>query len=219
MKKFLFTALLALLAFSCSANKTTPAPAVAGGTSEETNALARNDVLSVIGRDGQSKTALAFNPSSYLASEYGGKFAQVRAFEISAWLKIDSLPEKSAMPHNLIGKFNAKDAALPSEFSLSLLNGACGTEVPTFAFFLTDENSAFDCKQAVLSKEPVKAGSWILVKAKWDGRYLTLFQDGVTVAREEKISPVLPYSRLPVYLGKSQISFAIDGLSLNTEAL
>ncbi|MDR3000705.1 MAG: LamG domain-containing protein [Fibromonadaceae bacterium] len=206
--------LLALFATACTGTKK-----VAGGTSEETNALARNEVLPVIGRDGQSKTALAFNPSSYIASEYDGKFSLVRAFEISAWFKIDNLPEKSDMPHNLIGKFSAEDAALPSEFSLSLLNGACETEAPAFAFFLTDENSAFDCKKAVLSKKAVEAGSWILIKAKWDGRYLTLYQDGAVVAREEKISAVLPYSKLPVYLGKSQVSFAIDGLSLNTEAL
>jgi len=30
---------------------------------------------------------------------------------------------------------------------------------------------------------------------------------------------VLPYSNVPIYLGKSGISFAIEELSLNTEAL
>jgi hypothetical protein len=214
-------AFIALLALSCTNSAKKNEPGIAGGTSEETNTLARNGVLPVVGRDGHSKTALAFNnPSSYIASlEYGGKFSVAVAFEISAWFKIDSLPQKSAMPHNLIGKFNDDSAALPSEFSLALLNGACGTEFPSFAFFLTDENSAFACEQAVLSKKPVAPGLWTFVEAKWDGRYLTLYQDGVAVAKEERISAVLPYSILPVYLGKSQVSFAIDGLSLNTEAL
>jgi len=204
--------LLALFALSCTGTKKD----VAGGTSEETNTLA---LVPVVGRDGSNITALAFkNPSNYLASvEYGGKFSAVAAFKISAWLKIDSLPGKSAMPHNLIGKFSDDAAVLPSEFSLALVNGACGAEAPAFAFFFTDESSAFDCEQALLSKNPVKAGNWIFVEAKWDGRYLMLYQDGIQVAKEERISAALPYSRLPVYLGKSQVPFAIDGLSFNTE--
>jgi hypothetical protein len=212
MKKFMIIMLFALLALSCSANKTTPA--IAGGTSEETNTLA------VVGRDGRSKTALAFNePNSYIASaEYGVKFSAAVAFEISVWVKIDSMPQKSDQPNNLIGKFT-EDSAVPSVFSLAILNGACGTEFPAFAFFLTDGNSIFACEQAVLSKNPVKTGMWTFIEAKWDGRYLTLYQDGATVAREEKISAALPYSELPVYLGKSQVPFAIEGLSLNAEAL
>ena len=215
----LFALLMALLILSCSAKRAVSD--VAGGTSEETNTLAYNGVSSVVGIDGHSKTALSFkNPNSYIASvEYGGKFSVAVAFEISAWFKIDSLPQKSALPHNLIGKFSADSAALPSEFSLALLNGACGTESPVFAFFLTDETSSVACEDAVLSKSPVKAGSWIFVEAKWDGRYLTLYQDGIAIAKEERIFAVLPYSRLPVYLGKSRVPFAIDGLSLNTEAL
>jgi hypothetical protein len=98
------------------------------------------------------------------------------------------------------------------------VNGACGAETPAFAFFLTDQTSLFACEQAVLSKNPIKAGLWTFVEAKWDGRYLTLYQDGVAVAKEERIFAVLPFSKLPVYLGKSGIPFAIDELSLNTEA-
>ena len=204
--------LLALLALSCTGTKKD----VAGGTSEETNTLA---LIPVVGRDGSSVSALAFkNPSSYLSfAEYGGKLSAVASFKITAWLKIDNLPEKSVMPHNLIGKFSDDSAVLPSEFSLALVNGACGAEAPAFAFFFTDENRDFDCEYALLSKNPVNAGKWTFVEAKWDGRYLTLYQDGIQVAREERISAALPYSRLPVYLGKSQVSFAIDGLSFNTE--
>jgi hypothetical protein len=206
----LFIALLALFALSCTGNKT--APVLAGGTSEETNALAH---------DKERPTALAFrSPGSYLASaEYGVKFSVARAFEISAWFKIDSLPQKSSVPHNLIGKFSAVSDNLPSELSLALVNGACGTKEPVFAFLLADENSVFACENAVVSKNPVKAGLWTFVEAKWDGRYLALYQDGVMVAKEERIFAVLPYSELPIYLGKSQVPFAIDGLSLNTEAL
>ncbi|MDR2731730.1 MAG: LamG domain-containing protein, partial [Fibromonadaceae bacterium] len=194
---------------------------VAGGTSEETNSLAYNEVLPVVGIDGQNKTALSFNnPNSYVASiKHGGKFSVAVSFEISAWFKIDSLPQKSAIPYNLIGKFTADSSALPSEFSLALVNGACGAEAPAFAFFLTDETSLFACEEAVLSKNLVKTGIWTYVEAKWDGRYLTLFQDGITVAKEERILAVLPFSELPVYLGKSGVPFAIDGLSFNTEAL
>jgi hypothetical protein len=207
--KVLFIALPVLFALSCTGNKT--APVVAGGTSEETNALSFNE----------RPNAISFkSPDTYIASaEYGGKFSVARSFEMSAWIKIDSLPQKSSTPHNLIGKFNAVSDNLPSELSLALVNGACGAEEPVFVFFLTDENSVFDCENAVVSKNPVKAGLWTFVKAKWDGRYLTLYQDGIMVARAEKISPVLPYSELPIYLGKSKVSFAIDGLSLNTEAL
>jgi hypothetical protein len=214
-------ALITLFALFLSCTGAKKAEDIAGGTSEETNAIAYNEVLPAVGRDGHSQTALSFKkPNSYIASmEYGGKFSVVVAFEISAWFKIDSLPQKSAMPYNLIGKFSADSAALPSGFSLALVNGACGTEVPAFAFFLTDETSVFACKDIVLSKNPVKAGLWTFVEAKWDGRYLTLYQDGVAVAKEERIMAVLPFSRLPIYLGKSGVSFAIDGLSLNTEAL
>jgi len=204
--------LLALLALSCTGTKKD----VAGGTSEETNTLA---LVPVVGVDGSGATALAFkDPSGYLASvEYGGKLSAVASFKISAWLKIDSLPGKSAMPHNLIGKFSDDSAVLPSEFSLALVNGTCGAEAPAFAFFFTDESSDFNCEHALLSKKPVKAGNWTFVEAKWDGRYLTLYQDGIRVAKEERISAALPYSRLPIYLGKSQVPFAIDGLSFNTE--
>jgi len=215
MKTLALIALLALL-LSCTGAKK-PEPGIAGGTSEETNALAHNkvlnEVLPAVGRDGHSQTAFAFkNPNSYIASlEYGGKFSAAVAFEISAWFKIDSLPQKSTTPYNLVSK--------PSGFSLALVNGACGTETPAFAFFLSGERSAFACEHAVLSKNPVKAGLWTFVQAKWDGRYLTLYQDGSAVAREERIMAVLPFSESPVYLGKSGVSFAIDGLSLNTEAL
>jgi hypothetical protein len=207
---FALLALSALFALSC-ANPAKTAPAIAGGTSEETNALAYHEVLPAVGRDGHSKTALFFkSPNSFVASD-GGKFSASVAFGISAWFKIDSLPQKSAVPYNLIGKNDI--------FSLALVNGACGMENPAFAFFLTEETSIFACKHAVLSKNPVKTGLWTFVEVKWDGRYLTLYQDGVQVAKEERILAVLPYSNVPIYLGKSGISFAIDELSLNTEAL
>jgi hypothetical protein len=207
--KFAF-ALLALFAFSCT-NPAKTVPMLTGGTSEETNTLAYNEVSPTVGRDGHSKTALSFkNPNSYVASD-GGKFSVAVAFEISAWFKIDSLPQKSAVPYNLIGKNDI--------FSLALVNGACETEVPAFAFFLTEESSIFACKHVVLSRNPVKTGLWTFVEVKWDGRYLTLYQDGVQVAKEERILAVLPYSNLPIYWGKSGISFAIEELSLNTEAL
>jgi hypothetical protein len=218
-KFFALLAAIIVFVLSCSAKKAVPD--VAGGTSEETNTLAHSEVSSVVGRDGQSKTALSFkSPNSYIASEeYGGKFSVAFAFDISAWIKIENLPQKSTLPHNLIGKFSADSSAMPSEFSLAILNGACGTEEPVFAFFLMDETSSVACEHAVLSKKPVKAGSWIFVEAKWDGRYLTLYQDGIATAKEERILAVLPYSKLPVYLGKSKVPFAIDGLSLNAEAL
>ena len=208
--KFAFAPLALALIISC-ANPAKTTPAVAGGTSEETNAIASNEVFPTLGRDGRSKTALAFvNPNSYMASD-GGIFSVAVAFEISAWFKIDSIPQKSVMPYNLIGKNDI--------FSLAIINGSCGAETPTFAFFLTEESSIFACEQAVLSKNPVATGLWTFVEAKWDGRYLTLYQDGVQVAKEERILAVLPHSDLPVYLGKSGISFAIDELLLNTEAL
>ena len=207
--KFAF-ALLALFALSCT-NPAKTAPVVAGGTSEETNTLAYHEVLPAVGRDGHSKTALLFKtPNSFVASD-GNKFSASVAFEISAWFKIDTLPQKSNIPYNLVGKNDI--------FSLALVNGACGAENPAFAFFLTEETSIFACNHALLSKEPVKAGLWTFVEVKWDGRYLTLYQDGVQVAKEERILAVLPYSNVPIYLGKSGISFAIDELSFNTEAL
>jgi hypothetical protein len=207
--KFAF-ALLALFALTCT-NPAKTVPVIAGGTSEETNTIAYNEVSPAVGRDGHSKTALFFKtPNSFVASD-GGKFSASVAFEISAWFKIDSLPQKSANPYNLIGKNDI--------FSLALVNGACGAENPSFAFFLTEETSIFACGHAVLSKKPIKTGSWTFVEVKWDGRYLTLHQDGVQVAKEERILAVLPYSNVPIYLGKSGITFAIDELSLNTEAL
>jgi len=195
--KFAF-ALLALFALSCT-NSAKTKPVVAGGTSEETNTLAYHEVLPAVGKDG------------YIVVSDGKKFSASVAFEISAWFKIDSLPQKSEIPYNLIGKNDI--------FSLALVNGACGAENPAFAFFLTEETSIFACKHAVLSKNPVKAGLWTFVEVKWDGRYLTLHQDGVQVAKEERILAVLPYSNVPIYLSKSGISFTIDKLSLNTEAL
>jgi hypothetical protein len=212
MKKFNIIVLQAVFVLSC-VNSAKKAESIAGGTSEETNALVYNEVFPAVGRDGSSQTALSFkNPNSYAASiKYGGKFSVATAFEIGAWLKIDSLPQKSDQPYNLIWKNDA--------FSLAIINGKCGAETPVFAFFLTDENSYFACKDAVLSKHPVKASLWTHVEAKWDGRYLTLYQNGIAVAKEERILAVLPYSNTPVYLGKSGVFFAIEELSLNTEAL
>lgn len=221
-----------LIALSCTNSKIEPkvesainseleSNIIAGGTSEETNTLSYNGVEPTLGKDGLTKTAFSFkNPSSYIVSEeYGGKFSVAVAFEISAWFKIDSLPKKSSTPYSLIGKFIADSSALPSEFSLALVNGACNSQTPTFAFFLTEEASAFACEQAVLSKKPAKVGSWVFVEAKWDGHYLMLYQDNVMVAKKERILAVLPYSKLPVYLGKSNVSFAIDDFSLNAEVL
>ena len=210
MKKFncilpKFIVLFALLAFSCSgsAKKTEVA---GGGTSEETNALTESGMLSFE------------KPNSYVASaEDGAKFSAATAFEISTWVKIDSLPQKSGLPHNLIGKFYADSSSLPAEFSLAILNGACGTAVPTFAFFLTDETDEFSCDHAILSKKPVIADKWTFVEVKWDGHYLTLYQDGSAVATEEKIIAALPFSNLPVYLGKSKVPFAINKFSLNAK--
>jgi hypothetical protein len=218
--KIFNTALLVLLALLLSCTNSAKKE-LAGGTSEENNTLAYNEVLPTIGKDGHSKTALSFkSQNSYAVSiKAGDKFSAAVSFEISAWFRIDSLPPKSEQPYNLIGKFKADSSALPSEFSLALVNGACGTEVPSFAFFLTEGSSLFACKDAVLSKNPVKADLWTFVEIKWDGRYLTLHQDGIAVAKEERILAVLPYSNLPIYLGKSKIPFAIDKLSLNSEAL
>ncbi|GHV13982.1 hypothetical protein AGMMS49938_09350 [Fibrobacterales bacterium] len=213
MNKILLILTTSFFVFAC---QQAPKKEIAGGTSEETNTLAFGEVQSTIGHDGHSQTALSFQkPQSFAASEIlGGRFSAATSFEIHAWLKIDSIPQKSELPHNLIGKFESGDAALPSEFSLALVNGACGSEMSSLAFFLTGENSAFRCEQAVLSKTPIKAGLWTLVEVNWDGRYLTLIQDGVQVAREERILASLPFSELPVYFGKSGVAFTIDAVSL-----
>ncbi|MDR2580654.1 MAG: LamG domain-containing protein [Fibromonadaceae bacterium] len=202
---------LALLSCTNPAKTAPAALAAGGGTSEETNALAHN------------QTVLSFEtPYSFVMSEkHGKKFSATAAavsFEINALVKIDSLPQKSEFPHNLIGKFSADSSSLPAEFSLALLNGACGTKAPVFAFFLT-EGATIACEHAVLSSKPVEAGTWTFIGVKWDGRYLTLYQDGVPMAKEERIFAVLPLSESPIYFGKSGIPFAIDKLSLNTEAL
>jgi hypothetical protein len=211
-----FALIFALLVLSCAGFKS----GVAGGTSEETNALAYNGVSKITGSDGQSQTALYFeNPHSYaMSAKYGVKFSAATAataFEISAWVKIDSLPQKSGQLHNLIGKFTADSSSLPEEFSLAVVNGACGTDKPSFAFFLTDGNT-ISCEHAIVSKRIIQAGKWTFVGVKWDGRYLTLYQDGYTTAEKERIFAVLPFSEAPVYFGKSEMPFAIDKLSLNT---
>lgn len=210
--------LLALLATSFALS-CTGAKKYAGGTSEETNALAYRDVSKTIGPDGQSQTALYFGkPGSYaMSAKDGVKFsaaAAATAFEISAWVKIDSLPPKSELPHNLIGKFIDDSSSLPVEFSLAIVNGACGTERPAFAFFLAEENT-ISCEHAIVSKRLVQAGKWTFVGVRWDGRYLTLYQDGTAIAEKESIFAILPFSESPVYFGKSQIPFAMDKLSLN----
>jgi len=208
MKFALF--LLVLLALSCTNAK----KAISGGTSEETNAIAAK-------LESAEGSQFSFEkPYSYFASvKDGAKLSAIAFFEISAWIKIDSMPQKSDIPHNLVGKFSADSSSLPVELSLALVNGACGSEVPAFAFFLTEENYEFTCDHAVLSKRPVEMKKWIFVRAKWDGQYLTLYQDGIAVATEEKIMAVLPFSDRPVYLGKSGVRFAINKLSLNTEGL
>lgn len=133
----------------------------------------------------------------------GKNLSVATAFEIKARFKIDSMPQKSEELHELVAQNKV--------FNLALLNGACGTKEPVFAFFLENES----CEQAVLSNRPVKSGTWTFVEAEWDGRYLTLYQDGVKVAQEEKILASMPFSELPVYLGK----FKVEELSLNSEAL
>jgi hypothetical protein len=213
-----FALLVSLLVLSCASSA--KKGDIAGGTSEETNALAYNGVSKITGLDGQSQTALYFqNLQSYAVSARdGAKFSATTAataFEISAWVKIDSLPQKSEQLHNLIGKFTTDSSSLPAEFSLAVVNGACGTDKPSFAFFLTESNT-ISCEHAIVSKKIIQAGKWTFVGVRWNGRYLTLYQDGYATAEQERIFAVLPFSEAPVYFGKSKIPFAMDKLSLNT---
>lgn len=143
--------------------------------------------------------------------------AGAKAFTVESWIMLDSLPTYSSSPRSLFGKLASSSQSL---FSLAIVRGACSTEDTRLAFFLSDaDSSELDCSLGIVSDSSISVGTWNHVAAVWDGQTLALYQNGLQVASRVFVRDTLPSTSLPVYFGKSDLSFRIDEVRWGTQPL
>lgn len=196
------------------------------GYQEIADARGRSGTLLVYGNvsnvAGHQGSALRFSGSGTFGviENDRGVLAQAKALSVEAWVYLENNPAVSDSPHNLFGKLASGDDAPLSVFSLALVHGACGSSQTALAMFLTqDSASGLTCNQAVVSATEFPLGQWVHAAAVWNGQSITLYQNGVPVARKAHVLDSLPHQELPVYFGKSNLQFRIDEVRWGTEPL
>lgn len=182
-------------------------------------AMVNSDTLNVAGYKG---AALAFRSSRDWAviEDDRDVLAGARTLTVEAWIYLAEVPTVSDAPRNLFGKLTTGPEEGQSLFSLAVVRGACATDGPVFAFFLTaGSGEGLNCNSAVLATTAAPLGTWVHLAAVWDGVTLALYQNGELAGSKAHVMPEIAVDNVPVYFGKSDLNFRIDEVRWGTQAL
>jgi hypothetical protein len=218
MKTLVFASVLV----SCTGAPKIGETRLAGGSSEETNAItvAQAPLSLDLPQVFQGRHSYRVWPDSLDLTSGASDLAvsaKVLLGTDSTGDSEDSMNSKTSM-NNLFGKLaNGPDSA-QSVFSLALVENACGTSGKRFAFFFTDGSGALACPNALVSDLEAPAASWVALRVTWSAGTLSLYQNGALAGRRSTALEAIPASVAPFYLGLSDARFSIDSLSFSTEA-
>ncbi len=161
------------------------------------------------------------------ASQFGvveddrGILDGVTGFAVEVVLQVDKVLDDSASYRkNLVGKLGFGAAEDKDVFSLSVIQGMCGTKNASFAFFMADgSGDSLSCKNAVVSKSALEFGKLYYLMATWNGKSVSLYENGKKVGEAEVPFEKILASEESIFVGKESLEFSLEDLRISIEPL
>lgn len=161
------------------------------------------------------------------ASQFGvveddrGILDSVTGFAVEAVLLVDKVLDDSAsFRKNLVGKLGFGSAEDKDVFSLTVIQGMCGAKKTSFAFFLADgSGDSLSCKNAVVSKNALEFGKRYYLMATWNGKKVSLYENGKKVGETEVSFEKILASEESIFVGKESLEFSLEDLWISVEPL
>ena len=161
------------------------------------------------------------------ASQFGvieddrGILDGVTGFAVEVVLQVDKVLDDSAsFRKNLVGKLGFGSAEDKDVFSLSVIQGLCGAQKTSFAFFMADgSGDSLSCKNAVVSKNGLEFGKRYYLMATWNGTKVSLYENGKKVGETEVPFKKISASDESIFVGKESLEFSLEDLRISVEPL
>lgn len=161
------------------------------------------------------------------ASQFGvveddrGILDGVTGFAVEAVLQVDKvLGDNDSYRKNLVGKLGFGSAEDKDVFSLSVIQGMCDAQKASFAFFMADgSGDSLSCKNAVVSKNALEFGKRYYLMATWNGKKVSLYENGKKVGETEVSFEKISASEESIFVGKESLEFSLEDLRITVEPL
>ena len=141
----------------------------------------------------------------------GGVLDGAKALVVEAWINVTSASITSGSLANLVSKPRATGTGLV--FALALANNFCSKPGTRLAFGVPEPSeTALTCATTAISNKSVELNTWIYVTAVWDGKYISLYQDGNIVSRRAVSSYDIDASATRVTFGGGDANVKLDNV-------
>lgn len=168
-------------------------------------------------------SAVHFNGASQfgVVEDDRGILDGVTGFAVEVVLQVDKVLDDSASYRkNLVGKLGFGSAEDKDVFSLSVIQGLCGAQKTSFAFFMADgSGDSLSCKNAVVSKNALEFGKRYYLMATWNGKKVSLYENGKKVGETEVSFEKISASEESIFVGKESLEFSMEDLRISVEPL
>jgi hypothetical protein len=167
--------------------------------------------------------AVHFNGASQfvVVEDDRGILDGVTGFAVEVVLQVDKVLDDSASYRkNLVGKLGFGSEEDRDVFSLSVIQGMCGAQKTSFAFFMADgSGDSLSCKNAVVSKNALEFGKRYYLMATWNGKKVSLYENGKKVGETEVSFEKISASEESIFVGKESLEFSLEDLRISVEPL
>lgn len=171
---------------------------------------------------GIQKKAVAFSG----ASQYGiiendnDILTDVSTITLDVWVMIKKTPKGDSYRRNIVGKLGFGSSSDQDVFSLAIIQGACESAKPRFAFFLAsgEESDSLKCSEAVFSKD-IETKKWSYISVVWTDSILTLYVNGRKVDKMKTSVKKIAPSAEPIIFGKEELNIILDDVQIGTKAI
>lgn len=161
------------------------------------------------------------------ASQFGvveddrGILDGVTGFAVEVVLQVDKILDTAATYRkNLVGKLGFGSEDDQNVFSLSVIQGMCGAQKTSFAFFMADgSGDSLSCKNAVVSKNALEFGKRYYLMSTWNGKKVSLYENGKKVGETEVSFEKISASEESIFVGKESLEFSLEDLRITVEPL
>ena len=129
--------------------------------------------------------------------------------------ELSSIDYDNNYRRNIFGKSRGSDGIL----ALTIINGVCGTEAPSYALFVLRQEG-FNCSEAVISTAEVETGKNVFLTGTYDGIFITLYKDGFKIAeRYVGYKPLQDLNTSPFVFGDEELDLKLKDVRLGEKAI
>ena len=169
---------------------------------------------------GFDNNAIQFADASQYAviENDGGVLGGAKALVVEAWINVTSASITSGSLANLVSKPRATGTG--PVFALALANNFCSKPGTRLVFGVpAPSETALTCATTAISNKSVELNTWIYVTAVWDGKYVSLYQDGDIVSRRAVSSYDIDASATRVTFGGGDANVKLDNVRFGVEPI